>query len=76
LWGESETIKVADANEKVAAAYRQRLLDVAGFSYVPQPLAFVNSLGATIYYLFFASPNQIGKKIVEDIFNKYRPKGR
>jgi len=32
----------------------------------------VNSLGATIYYLFFASPNQTGKKIVEHIFEKHR----
>jgi three-Cys-motif partner protein len=77
LYGDTETIKVADANEKIAEAYRQRLVDVAGFTYAPRPLAFVNSLGATIYYLFFASPNQTGKKIVEHIFNKHRPnKGR
>jgi three-Cys-motif partner protein len=74
LFGEAETVKVDDANEKVAGAYRKRLLDVAGFSYAPRPLAFVNSLGATIYYLFFASPNETGKKIVEYIFEKHRPK--
>jgi hypothetical protein len=34
----------------------------------------VNGLGFTIYYLFFASPNQTGKKIVEDIFRKHREK--
>ncbi len=76
-FSDSETVKVADANEKIAEAYRQRLLDVAGFAYVPRPLAFVNSLGATIYYLFFASPNKTGKKIVEHIFDKHRiGKGR
>jgi len=32
----------------------------------------VNSLGATIYYPFFASPNKTGDKIVEDIFRKHR----
>ena len=60
LFGESEEVKVEDANEKVAAGYRRRLIDVAGFAYVPKPLRFVNSLGRTIYYLFFASPNRTG----------------
>jgi hypothetical protein len=31
-----------------------------------------NSLGATIYYLFFASHNQTGSKIAESVFKKYR----
>ncbi len=74
LFGDAETVKVADANEKIAEAYRQRLLDVAGFAYAPRPLAFVNSRSKTIYYLFFASPNKTGKKIVEHIFDKHRPK--
>lgn len=65
-------VKVEDANEKISEAYRKRLLDVAGFKYVPRPLRFVNSLGKTIYYLFFASPNETGKKIVESIFKKDR----
>lgn len=72
LFGESEEVKVEDANEKVAEAYRARLIDVAGFGYAPRPLRFVNSLGRTIYYLFFASRNQTGKKIVEFIFEKHR----
>ncbi len=75
LFGEVETVKVEDANEKIAEAYRERLLDVAGFTYAPRPLPFVNRLGATIYYLFFASPNETGKKIVEHIFDKHRPTG-
>jgi len=74
LFGESEEVKVEDANEKVAAGYRRRLIDVAGFAYVPKPLRFVNSLGRTIYYLFFASPNRTGEKIVESIFEKHRKK--
>jgi three-Cys-motif partner protein len=72
LFVESEQVKVEDANEKVAEAYRKRLLNVAGFAYAPPPLRFLNSLGATIYYLFFASPNSTGGKIVDDIFNKHR----
>ena len=74
LFGEPEQVKVEEPNERISEAYRQRLLKVAGFSYAPQPLRFVNSLGATIYYLFFASPNRTGDKIVEDIFRKHREK--
>jgi three-Cys-motif partner protein len=72
LFGDAEDVKVDDANEKIAEAYRRRLIQIAGFAYAPQPLRFVNSLGFTIYYLFFASPNQTGKKIVEDIFKKHQ----
>lgn len=74
LFGGPEQVKVESANERIAEAYRRRLIDVAGFAYAPQPLRFVNSLGATIYYLFFASPNKTGNRIVEDIFRKHRIK--
>ena len=59
-------------NEAVVSAYHQRLLKVAGFKYVPAPIPMRNSLGATIYYLFFASHNQTGSKIAESVFKKYR----
>jgi three-Cys-motif partner protein len=72
LFGEAEQVKVEDANEKIAEAYRKRLVDVRGFAYAPRPLRFPNSIGMTIYYLFFASPNPTGNKIVEDIFKKHR----
>jgi hypothetical protein len=62
-------------NEQLVQAYRERLLKVAGFGYVPDPLPMRNSKGATVYYLFFASPNATGKKIVEDIFARYRDRG-
>lgn len=71
LWGDPAIVKVEDANERIAEAYRQRLLLVAGFKYAPAPLAFKNRLGRTIYYLFFASPNKTGNKIVEAIFKKH-----
>ena len=74
LFGEPEPVKVEDANERISDAYRKRLIDIAGFAYAPRPLRFVNSLGSTIYYLFFASPNKTGDKIVEDIFRKHRKK--
>jgi len=45
---------------------------VAGFKFVPEPLPMINSTGAVVYYLFFASPNENGGRIVGEIFNKYR----
>lgn len=72
LFGDPVMVKVEDANEKVAEAYRQRLLDVAGFKFSPVPLRFVNARGATIYYLFFASPDPTANRIVTDIFDKHR----
>jgi three-Cys-motif partner protein len=59
-------------NEAVVSAYRQRLLNRAGFKYVPAPIPMRNSVGATIYYLFFASHNQTGSQIAESVFTKYR----
>ncbi|HEV2498379.1 MAG TPA: three-Cys-motif partner protein TcmP [Terriglobia bacterium] len=74
LFGEDE--KVYRGNEVLAEGYRRRLLDVAGFKYVPKPLPMRNTRGATVYYLFFASPNKTGNKIVEYIFEKYRNQGK
>jgi three-Cys-motif partner protein len=59
-------------NEAVVNAYRDRLKNVAGFPYVPEPIPMRNSRGATIYYLFFASHNSTGSKIAESVFKKYR----
>lgn len=60
------------SNEARAEAFRQRLRDVAGFKYVPKPLAMKNGLGRTVYYLYFASPKEVGHRIVQDIFRKHR----
>jgi len=65
-------VKLADSNTKIVEAYRTRLKEVARFQFVPEPLPFLNDQGATVYYLFFASPNETGHHIVEDIFDKYR----
>ena len=62
-------------NETVAAAFRERLRKVAGFSNVPQPLPMRNTKGAVVYYLFFGSPKPVAQNIVTDIFNKYRNRG-
>jgi three-Cys-motif partner protein len=62
-------------NEDIAAAFRDRLKTVAGFKYVPDPVPMRNSKGAIVYYLFFASPNNTGAKIVTEIFDTYRARG-
>jgi len=72
LFGEMET---KAANRVVAAAFRKRLREVAGFAFVPEPLPMRNSRGSVVYYLFFASPNKTGAGIVGDIFSKHRDRG-
>jgi three-Cys-motif partner protein len=62
-------------NEQIAEAFRDRLERVAGFAFVPAPIPMRNSRGAVVYYLYFASPNRTGARIVSEIFNKYRNQG-
>jgi three-Cys-motif partner protein len=71
LFGAADDRKVA-SHMALVSAFRSRLIKVAGFSYVPEPIAMRNTKGAPLYYLFFASPNAVGRKIVEHIFDKYR----
>ncbi len=63
------------SNEVIAEAFRKQLKEVAGFQFVPKPIPMRNTRGAILYYIFFASPNKTGQKIVSDIFNKYRKRG-
>jgi len=58
-------------NEAITEAFRERLLSVAGFKHVSQPLAMRNSRDAVVYYLFFASPKPVALQIVKDIFKKH-----
>jgi len=67
LWGE----KHKSDNETLASAFRERLLEVAGFNFVPKPMPMKNSKNAIVYYLFFASQQKLADDIVVDIFNKY-----
>jgi len=62
-------------NETVAEGFRERLLNVAGFKHVTEPLPMRNSKGVIVYYLFFASQKPVAMDIVEDVFNKYRERG-
>jgi len=72
LFGEVEEKR---SNQAMVNAFRDRLKTIAGFGYVPEPLPMRNKKGATIYYLFFASPKKTGGKIVTDIFNTYKNRG-
>lgn len=60
----------------LAAAFRDRLENVAGFAYVPEPVVMrtMGSRGPILYYLFFASANPVADEIVRYIFDKYRAK--
>lgn len=58
-------------NETITKAFRTRLLNIAGFKHVSQPLAMKNSRDAVVYYLFFASPKPVAERIVKDIFRKH-----
>jgi three-Cys-motif partner protein len=63
-------------NQALASAFRQRLITVADFAYVPEPIPMRNTRGAVVYYLYFASQNRAGAKIVKAIFDKYRDRSR
>lgn len=58
-------------NEAITEAFRERLLNIAGFKYVSRPLAMRNSRDAVVYYLFFASPKPVALEIIKDIFKKH-----
>ena len=57
-------------NEVVAEAFRKRLKEVAGFKYVPLPVAMKNSIGAVVYHLFFAAHEELADRIARDIFKR------
>lgn len=70
LFGPSEPKKTT--NDAVAEGFRERLHTKGGFKYVPKPIKVKNSIGATIYYLFFASNNETGGKIAQHVLNAHR----
>lgn len=89
FWGDDSWRKVAyrtdttlfreeekQPNEVIAGAFRERLERVAGFKYVPEPAPMRNSVGAIVYYLFFAAQERTAEKIVSEIFDRYRKEGR
>lgn len=67
--------RVASADPVLTRAYRDRLRTEAGFIFVPEPVLMRNKKRGKLYYLFFASHNETGRKIVQYIFDKYHTKG-
>ena len=73
LFGDPDRIKIVNSNIKLGEWFKkERLQKTAGFKFVPEPMLMRNSKGGHLFFLFFASHNETGKKIVNDIFNKYR----
>jgi len=72
LFGDADRIKIVNSNIKLGEWFKkERLQKVAGFKLVPEPMLMRNSKGGPLFFLFFASHNETGKKIVTDIFNKH-----
>lgn len=74
LFGTASDEKVT--NDEVAIAFRRRLKEVAGFAYVPEPMAMRNRGGAIVYYLFFASPKEVAGKVFKYIKGVHEKKRR
>ncbi|MCK4488411.1 MAG: hypothetical protein KAU38_16835, partial [Desulfobacterales bacterium] len=72
LFGGTYQMKIGGNLELGNWFRRERLQKNAGFKFVPEPVLMRNSKGGPLFLLFFASHNETGKKIVSDIFNKYR----
>lgn len=72
---EEMEIQEKAGNSTVAEAFRQHLKTKAKFKYVPEPMPMRNSKGVIVYYLYFASPNETGARIVDHIFSMFRDKG-
>lgn len=71
LFGEPEK----QTNEAVAEAFRTRLVKVAGFARVPEPMPMRNTKGAIVYFLYFASQKGTAEEIALDIFEEYKTRG-
>lgn len=73
LFGTTEDVKVQ--NWELVQAFRDRMRNVANFEFVPAPVAMRNTRHATVYYLFFASNNETGAKIVKSVFTTAASRG-
>jgi three-Cys-motif partner protein len=73
FWGEPDIVK--QDNEVIVNAFCERLRQVAGFKIVLEPLPMKNTQNAVVYYLCFASQNDVAKKIITSIFERFRTKG-
>jgi three-Cys-motif partner protein len=70
LFGETHHIKIENYHT-LAKEFCKRLKK-AGFNNVPEPVLMTNVKGGPLYYLYFASQQDVANRIVKDIFSKYR----
>ena len=64
-------LPMKEDNDTIAEAFRRRLIEVANFKHMPDPLPMRNSKNAIVYYLYFASQKPVALNIVNHIFRHY-----
>ena len=74
LFSSSVLIKKDEGNEILKRGFRERLKQVAGFSFVPDPILMKNKKGGHLYFLFFASHQPVAQNIAEGILRKWGAK--
>ncbi|NVL89533.1 MAG: three-Cys-motif partner protein TcmP [Desulfobacterales bacterium] len=72
LFGDTYQMKIGSNVQLGKWFMSDRLQKAAGFKFVPEPVLMRNSKGGPLFFLFFATYNETGNKIVSEIFNKYR----
>ena len=71
MFSPSILIKRDEGNEILKRGFQKRLKQVAGFSFVPEPILMKNKVGGHLYFLFFASHKPVAQGIAEDILRKW-----
>jgi len=72
LFSQPTLIKKIKGNDTLKNGFVRRLKNTAGFAFVPEPILMRNQIGGPLYFLFFASHQQVAQAIAQDIFKKYR----
>ncbi|HUL32529.1 MAG TPA: three-Cys-motif partner protein TcmP, partial [Candidatus Eisenbacteria bacterium] len=72
MFSSSVLIKRDEGNEILKRGFQERLKQVAGFSFVPEPILMKNKMGGHLYFLFFASHKPVAQGIAEGILRKWR----
>ncbi len=70
LFTEGLEEKIDNATEAIVEAFHERLLKIAGFPYVPEPIPMRNTKGNILYFIYFASHKEVGYNIAKGVFKK------
>jgi three-Cys-motif partner protein len=71
LFSSAVLIKKGEGNEILKRGFRERLKQIAGFSFVPEPILMKNRIGGHLYFLFFASHQPVARNIAEYILQTW-----